>query len=112
MQTPHLVTRLRLLITGLFIISLASCQKEVHINLGTSPTQLVVEGQIETGQPPYVILTSTLSFFSNVDLSSLEKSFIHGANVQVSDGSKTITLKEYTIDTGSSNKFYIYSRTS
>ena len=109
MQTPHLVTRLRLLITGLFIISLASCQKEVHINLGTSPTQLVVEGQIETGQPPYVILTSTLSFFSNVDLSSLEKSFIHGANVQVSDGSKTITLKEYTIDTGSSNKFYIYS---
>ncbi len=111
MRTLLSVTRLQLFLIGLFVFTLASCQKEVHIDLGTSPKQLVVEGQIENGQPPFVLLTSTLSFFSSIDLSSLEKSFIHGAVVKVSDGTHTMTLKEYTIDTGSSGsaaKFYVY----
>ncbi len=99
----------KLFVAFLFIVTLVSCQKVVHINLGTSPTQLVVQGAVETNVPPYVILTSTIGFFSNVDLTTLQNSFIHGANIQVSDGSNTITLKEYTIDTGSNNKFYIYT---
>src|SRR5579872_5305071 len=89
----------------IFIIAFASCQKEVHINLGTSPTQVVVEGAIETKLPPYVILTSTVGFFSSVNYSTLESSFLHGAKITVSDGAKTITLKEYTIDTGNNSKF-------
>ena len=93
----------------LLITVLISCQKVVHINLGTSPTQLVVQGAVETNVPPYVILTSTIGFFSNVTLATLQNSFIHGANVQVSDGIKTVTLTEYSIDTGNNNKFYIYS---
>ena len=91
------------------IFALASCQKEVHINLGTSATQIVVEGAIETNVPPYVILTSTIGFFSNIDLGTLQNSFIHGANITVSDGSSTVTLKEYSIDTGNNNKFYVYT---
>ncbi|MCW3122932.1 MAG: hypothetical protein JWQ38_2424 [Flavipsychrobacter sp.] len=101
-------SRLQLLIIGLIIVTLTSCQKEVHIDLGTSPTQIVVEGQIENGQPPFVLLTSTLSFFSNIDLKSLEKSFIHNAVVTVSNGSKTMTLREYSLDTAGS-KFYAYT---
>ena len=88
---------------------LLACQKEVHIDLGSTPPVIVVEGQIETGQPPFVVLTSTVSFFSTIDLSTLEGSFIHNAVVSVSNGVKTITLKEYTIDTGINNRFYIYS---
>lgn len=93
----------------ILIFTLASCEKEVHINLGTSPSQIVVQGAIETDLPPYVVLTSTIGFFSDIDLSTLEKSFVHGAIIKVSDGSKTITLKEYAIDTGKNNKFYIYT---
>jgi len=103
---------LRLLsaITFFVLIStLMSCQKEVHINLGTSPTQIVVQGAIETDVPPYVILTSTIGFFSKIDLNTLQNSFIHGAVVTVSDDSTTVRLKEYTIDTGSNSHFYIYS---
>jgi hypothetical protein len=88
---------------------LVSCEKEVHIHLAGSPTQLVVQGAVETGQPPYVFLTSTIGFFSTVDLATLEASFLHGAIITVSNGTKTITLKEYSFDTGSGNKFYIYS---
>jgi len=91
------------------LVGLVSCQKEVHISLAGSPSQVVVEGAIETGVPPYVILTSTISFFSDISLSTLQNSFIHGANVQVSDGTSTVTLKEYSFDTGVNNKFYIYT---
>lgn len=91
------------------LVTLSSCQKEVHIDLGTSPTQLVVQGVIETDAPPYVILTSTIGFFSKIDLGTLQNSFIHGAVVTVSDDSTTVTLREYTIDTGNNNHFYVYS---
>ena len=93
----------------LAVLSLASCQKEVHIDLGSTPPVIVVQGQIQTNMPPYVILTSTISFFSNVNLTTLQNSFIHGALITVSDGTNTVTLKEYTIDTGVNNYFYVYS---
>jgi hypothetical protein len=94
----------------LFSLLLFSCEKEVHINLGSSPTTPVVQGAIENGLPPYVFLTSTIGFFSTVDLATLEASFLHGAVIKVSDGTKTVTLKEYTLDTGSNgNKLYVYS---
>ncbi len=88
---------------------LASCQKEVHISLASSPAQIVVQGAIETNMPPYVLLTSTISFFSKVDLNTLQNSFIHGANVQITCGAKTVTLKEYSLDTAGGNHFYVYS---
>ncbi len=81
----------------------------MHINLGTSPPQVVVEGTIETGQYPYVFLTTSIGFFSKVDLNTLQNSFLHGANITVSNGTVTTTLIEYSFDTGSNTKFYIYA---
>ena len=98
----------KFLISILVVIS-ASCQKEVHIDLGSTPPVIVVQGQIQTNMPPYVILTSTIGFFSNVNLTTLQNSFIHNAVITVSDGTKTVSLKEYTIDTGANNFFYVYS---
>ena len=95
------------LILLLFLV--ASCEKEVHINLAGSPPQVVVQGSIETNQYPYVILTSTISFFGSVDLSTLQNSFLHGAEMQVSDGSSSVQLREYSIDTGTNAKFYFYT---
>ncbi len=105
----NMTHRLRLIIAFLFVISLASCQKEVHINLGSAPPQVVVQGAIETNLPPYVVLTSTIGFFNSVDLTTLQNSFLHGALITVSDGTNTVTLKEYSIDTGSNSKFFVYS---
>jgi len=92
-----------------FLLSFAACEKEVHINLGSAASAVVIQGQIETGQPPFVVVTSTISFFSNIDLGTLEKSFIHGVNIKVSDGTKSIILREYALDTGNNNKYYVYS---
>ena len=95
--------------TFFLLLQLTACQKVVHINLASSPPQLVVEGAIETGLPPYVFLTTTISFFSQVNLTTLQNSFVHGANVQVTCGAKTITLKEYSFDTSGGNLFYVYT---
>ncbi|MCF8450773.1 MAG: DUF4249 domain-containing protein [Taibaiella sp.] len=99
----------KLLIALLLLVMQTSCEKEVNINLQNSPAQIVVQGGIETNGVPYVLLTSSFSFFSKVDLGTLQNSFIHSAKVEVSDGIKTITLKEYSLDTGSSFKFYVYT---
>lgn len=88
---------------------LSSCEKEVHITLASTPPQLVVQGVIENNQPPYVLLTTTIGFFSNVDLSTVQNIFVHNAVVKVSDGTKTTTLREYTADTTNGNKFYVYT---
>lgn len=87
---------------------IASCEKEVHISLKSEDPKVVIQGSIETGQPPYVVLTNTIGFFGKVDLSTMEDAFIHNADVKVSDGINMVTLKEYSIDTGNNYKFYIY----
>jgi len=88
---------------------LLSCEQQVNINLKASAPQVVVQGAIETNLPPYVILTNTVGFFSSIDLATLQNNFIHNAVVTVNDGTNTVTLKEYALDTGKGNKFYIYS---
>jgi len=100
---------IKILSAFILCLALTGCEKVVNINLGTAAPQVVVQGAIETGLPPYVVLTSTISYSSQVNLTTLQNSFLHGATITVSDGSSTITLREYSFDTGVNNKFYIYS---
>jgi hypothetical protein len=90
---------------------LISCEKEVNINLDSGEAKLVIDGQIETNGYPFVILTKSIGYFSRIDLATLENSFVHNAIVKVSDGARTIQLKEYSIDTGfnGGNKFSFYA---
>jgi hypothetical protein len=97
-----------LLIVSALVLTFASCEKEVKINLASVPPRVVVQGEISTDQPPFVMLTSSIGFFSKVDLATLQNSFLHNAVVKVSDGTKTITLREYIIDSGA-YKFSFYS---
>lgn len=93
-----------------WVMMLTSCEKTVNFHLNTGPPTLVVQGQIETGQPPFVILTTSIGFLSNVNLSTLEGTFVHGATVTVSDGTRTVALKEYSLDTTGNNKVYFYAQ--
>lgn len=90
---------------------LASCEKEVHIKLNNSEAKLVVDGMIETNGYPFVVLTKSIGYFSKIDLATLQNSFVHQAIITVSDGSTSIKLREYMIDTGfnGANTFSFYS---
>ena len=103
-------THILLVVFAIICLSgFTSCEKTVNISLSTGAPSVVVEGGIETGQPPIVILTSSIGYFATVDLSTVQNSFIHGAIVTVSDGTKTVTLKEYALDTAKNNKYSIYT---
>jgi hypothetical protein len=86
-----------------------SCEKEVDIKLDKGESKIVVEGAIETGYPPYVFLTKSIGYFASIDLNTLQNTFIHGADVRVSDGTKTIKLREYAVDTGNGSKLSFYT---
>jgi hypothetical protein len=91
------------------LIFFSSCEKEVKFDLGPSAEKVVVEGTIETGLPPYVLLTKSIGFFSKVDLNTLSNSFLHNAKITVSDGSQSFVLREYQVMDNSGISFYFYS---
>ncbi len=97
------------LLSLFFFAGFASCEKEVNIDLESSPSQLVVQGSIENGRPPFVVLTNSFGFFSTINLSTFQNVFVHGAHVEVSDGTKTVVLKEYAVDTSGGGRFSVYS---
>lgn len=71
--------------------------------------KLVVEATIENGQPPVVILSQSLDYFSQISPSVLENSFVHGAAVYVSNGTLTHQLKEYKVSVSGGYNIYYYS---
>jgi hypothetical protein len=85
----------------------SACEKDISVDLPQQEPQLVVEGKIENGTYPQIILTRSLNYFSKIDPATLLNTFVHNATVTVSDGSKTMVLKEQIIDTGGI-KFFVY----
>jgi len=71
---------------------LHSCTKEVQIDIPGYEAQVVVDGRIETGGFPIVLLSRSQDLYSPALLSAYVASFIADATVSVSDGSTTITL--------------------
>ncbi|PCJ27450.1 MAG: hypothetical protein COA97_04070 [Flavobacteriales bacterium] len=78
----------------LMAIVLISCEKDIDIDLPESERKFVVEGSIEPGLPPFVILTKSEGYFSPVDINSLQNAFVHNATVFVSNGTNNIQLTE------------------
>ena len=83
----------------LSIISLLfSCTKEVEIEIPGYKEQLVIDGSIETGQPPIVLLTKSSDVYAPTDLSAFFNSFVSGAQISVSNGTTTVDLIEICSD--------------
>ena len=69
----------------IYIISLLliSCQEEITLVLPQSQDKIVVEGSIENGFPPYVILTKNQGYFESIDESTYNNLFIDADTVKV-----------------------------
>ena len=91
------------------IVLLCGCEKNITIKLKSTEPKLVVEATIENGQPPVVILSQSLDYFSQISPSVLENSFVHGAAVYVSNGTLTHQLKEYKVSVSGGYNIYYYS---
>ncbi len=91
------------------IVFLAGCEKDINFNLKEAEEVLVVDAGIENGQPPIVVLTKSLSYFSTLDQSILQDLYVHYAIVTISNGTKTHRLKEYAISNPWAFNTYYYS---
>ena len=89
-------------------VFISACEKNIDFDLKEAENVLVVDASIENGQPPVVVLTRSLNYFSSLNPGLLESSFVHNAAVTMSNGTKTHHLKEYTIQAGIYN-LYTYS---
>ena len=64
-----------------------ACEKEISIDNLPQPTdKIVVEGHIEPGKFPYVILTRNAPYFAPVDSAVLANIVVQNAFVTISDG--------------------------
>jgi hypothetical protein len=90
-------------------IVLIGCEKKIDIKLHDQSDKLVVEGVMENDRPPVVILSKSVGYFSEIGANVLNNSFVHGAEVFVSDGTKTHKLKEYSRSLGNNVSLYYYS---
>jgi len=79
---------------GLVVFTFFSCEKDIDVELPEVERKLVVEGSIEPGKPPFVILSKTEGYFAPVDIHSVKNSFIHNAVITVSNGTKSVQLTE------------------
>ncbi len=78
------------------LLFFTSCEKNIDFNLDESKPTLVVEAVIENDKAPNVILTKSLDYFSQISPDIYESSFVHNADVFISNGTLTHKLKEYT----------------
>jgi len=88
------------------------CEKAADIQLKSTDDLLVVDASIENGRPPVVILSKSFNYFSQLSPTLLSKSFVHGAVISLSDGSKTVQLKEYVVSGTAGIRLYFYSADS
>jgi hypothetical protein len=91
-----------------FVVIALSCEKTINIQTNTTTPKLVVDGSIENDLAPTVILSSSFGYYSSIDSTVLQNSFIHNAIVTVSDGIKTHQLKEYKVPVANGS-LYFYS---
>ena len=93
----------------IFACFLSGCEKKVTFNLDKSEQVAVVDAVIEDGQPPIVILSKSFDYFSEISPEILLNSFIHDAEITVSNGNRMEKLKEYSYTIAGDNRIFYYT---
>jgi hypothetical protein len=93
----------------LLVLSTVSCEKNIDIELDPTEANMVVEATIENDQPPLVLLTTSMDYFSKIDSSALQNAFVRKATVLVSDGTKEVRLVEDSVISREGARIYFYT---
>lgn len=86
-----------------------SCEKNINFKLDAAEPLLVVDAQIENEKEPTVVLTKSLSYFGKISPDILASTFVHNAEVFMSNGVVTHKLKEYPVSLAPGFTAFYYS---
>lgn len=78
----------------LLLLLLSSCEKDITVDLPVYPVELVVDGHIQPGERPFVLITRTQGYFDPTDLNSIANSFVNDATVTISTNGEVWTLQQ------------------
>ncbi len=95
-----------LIIIGVLFLS---CEKDIDFKLKEAEPLLVVDAQVENGTAPTVALSKSLDYFGAISPQILANSFVHNAEVTMSNGTVTHTFKEYMMPVANGYTLYYYS---
>ena len=104
------------LITALSGVLFSSCTKDLTSNLPNTGTSTVVEGSIETGRPPIILLTRSTRIFGDLNVNDIGSFFIHNASISMSKDSDPtpiplpeVCLRDLTMIPDSLKRSLLYS---
>lgn len=83
---------------AIFIL-LFSCETDITLKMPETSPKLVVEGHIEPGYPPMILLSHSVPYFSSTAIADLNNTFIHKAKITISNGTITKQLIEINLAT-------------
>ena len=88
-----------LLLTACMYLALQSCTKEITVDLPKPKDKIVVEGTIDIGQPPFILLTKNAAFFGGLNFNDLSSYFVHDVEqiMIYTDEGDTTMLQEFCI---------------
>jgi hypothetical protein len=81
-----------LLFVIVFVVFIASCSREDYVESVEGESKIVVEGWIEQGDVPQVILSRSIPINATVDSTNIFDYFIRSAKVTISDGTNEEVL--------------------
>ena len=72
----------------IIVLLFLSCTKEIDINLPNSGSQLIINGNIESGEPAKILLSRSLPYFDPLNINNVFGSFVYDAEIKItsSDG--------------------------
>lgn len=91
---------------------ISSCEKTINFKPNQTEPELVVEASIENGKGPVVVLSQSLNYFNQISTELLANSFVHNAEVTISNGTKTHRLKELKVPVTGGYTLYYYTTDS
>ena len=85
-----------LFICSMLVIScaLSSCEKELELIVPPAENNYVIEGNIEIGQPAFVLISQTRDYNQSINAESFNDFYLGGAQVSITNGTVTENLDE------------------
>lgn len=78
----------------LLLLLLSSCEKDITVDLPVYPVELVVDGHIQPGERPFVLITRTQGYFDPTDFNSIANAFVNDATVTITTNGEVWDLQQ------------------
>jgi hypothetical protein len=89
----------KLLLSAFIYTLFYSCTTIIEVDDLPQPiSEIVVEGTIENGQPPFILLTKNSPYFGGISLNDLSNYFVNNATIKVYGNNDSIQLTEFCIN--------------